>query len=98
MDFLAISVQFVLSFFRKEFEPLILVLIAIVIMIVLIFVIDVIVSTLRLLSTHTLDISVLLVTITYPILDAILIFPAVLIFWAARRVSSRRLDATPEKI
>ena len=84
-------------FFRKEFEPLVLVLIAIVIVIVLIFIIDVIVSTLRLLSNQPIDISILLVTVTYPTLDAIMIFPAVLILWAVRRVSSKRTDTTPEK-
>ena len=84
-------------FFRKEFEPLILILIAIVITIVLVFVLDIIVSTMRLLSTQTADISVLLVTVVYPILDAVLIFPAVLIFWAVRRISSRQRNATPEE-
>ena len=73
-------------FFRKEFEPFILILMAIIIVIVLVFVLDIIVSTMRLLSTQTADISVLLVTIVYPILDAVLIFPAVLIFWAVRRI------------
>ena len=84
-------------FFRKELEPLILILIAIVITIVLVFVLDIIVSTMRLLSTQTADISVLLVTVVYPILDAVLIFPAVLIFWAVRRISSRQRNATPEE-
>ena len=73
-------------FFRKEFEPFILILIAIIILIVLLFVLDVIVSTLRLLSTQEIDFSILLVTLVYPILDAIMIFPAVLIFWAVRRI------------
>jgi hypothetical protein len=77
-------------FFRKEFEPFVLLLIAIGITIVLVFVLDIIVSTMRLLSTQTADFSVLLVTIVYPILDAILIFPAVLIFWGVRRISSKQ--------
>jgi hypothetical protein len=72
-------------FFKKEFEPLVLVLIAIVISIVLVLVLDIIVSILRLLSTQPVDFSILLVTLVYPILDAVLIFPAVLIFWGARR-------------
>jgi hypothetical protein len=84
-------------FFRKEFEPFILILMAIIIVIVLVFVLDIIVSTMRLLSTQTADISVLLVTVVYPILDAVLIFPAVLIFWAVRRISSRHRNATPEQ-
>jgi hypothetical protein len=77
-------------FFRKEFEPFILILIAIGITIILVFVLDIIVSTMRLLSTQTADVSVLLVTIVYPILDAILIFPAVLIFWGVRRIGSKQ--------
>jgi hypothetical protein len=84
-------------FFRKEFEPFILILMAIIIVIVLVFVLDIIVSTMRLLSTQTADISVLLVTVVYPILDAVLIFPAVLIFWAVKRISSRHRNATPEE-
>jgi hypothetical protein len=84
-------------FFRKEFEPFILILMTIIIVIALVFVVDIIASTLRLLSTQTVDISVLLVTIVYPILDAILIFPAALIFWGARRISSERKNATLEQ-
>jgi hypothetical protein len=84
-------------FFRKELEPLVLVLIGIAISIVLIFVLDIIVSILRLLSTQPVDFSILLVTLAYPILDAVMIFPAVLIFAAVRRVSSRRINATPEQ-
>jgi hypothetical protein len=84
-------------FFRKELEPLVLVLIAIAISIALVFVLDIIVSILRLLSAQPVDFSILLVTLAYPILDAIMIFPAILIFGAVRRVSSRRLKDTPEQ-
>jgi hypothetical protein len=77
-------------FFRKEFEPFVLILVAIIIAIALIFVLDSIVSILRLLSTQTVDLSVMLVTLVYPILDAVLFFPAVLIFWAVRRRSRNR--------
>ena len=73
-------------FFRKEFEPFVLILIAIIIVIILVFVLDIILSTLRLLSTQKIDLSIVLVTLVYPILDAVVIFPSVLIFWAARRV------------
>jgi hypothetical protein len=72
-------------FFREEFEPFVLILVAIIISIALIFVLDSIVSILRLLSTQTIDLSVTLVTLVYPILDAVLFFPAILIFWAVRR-------------
>jgi hypothetical protein len=72
-------------FFRKEFELFVLILVAIIIAIALIFVLDSIVSILRLLSTQTIDLPVTLVTLVYPVLDAVLFFPAVLIFWAVRR-------------
>lgn len=76
--------------FRREFEPLVLILIAIIIIIVMIFVLDIIVSALRLISTQELDFSVVLVTLVYPVLDAVLIFPAILIFLAVRRISKRQ--------
>jgi hypothetical protein len=72
-------------FFREEFEPFVLILVAIIIAIALIFVLDTIISILRLLSTQTVDLSVALVTLVYPALDAVLFFPAVFIFWAVRR-------------
>jgi Ca2+/H+ antiporter len=82
-------------FFRKEFELFILILIAIIILIALIFVVDSIVSTLRLLSTQPVDISVVIAAYAaYPVLDAILIFPIVLMFWAVRRISNRHKNAT----
>ena len=84
-------------FFRKEFESFILILIAIIILVPLIFVVDSIVSTLRLLSTQTVDISILIVNATYPILDAIMIFPIVIMFWAVRRINSRCKKATLEE-
>jgi hypothetical protein len=76
--------------FRREFEPLVLILIAIIIIIVMIFVLDIIVSALRLISTQEIDFSVVLVTLVYPVLDAVLIFPAILIFLAVRRISKRQ--------
>jgi hypothetical protein len=76
--------------FRREFESLVLILIAIIIIIVMIFVLDIIVSALRLISTQEIDFSVVLVTLVYPVLDAVLIFPAVLIFLAVRRISARQ--------
>jgi hypothetical protein len=72
-------------FFRKEHELLVLILIAIVISTVLVLVLDIIVSILRLLSDQPVDFSILLSTLVYPILDAALIFPAVLIFWGVRK-------------
>ncbi|HEY9387382.1 MAG TPA: hypothetical protein VIP70_10105 [Nitrososphaeraceae archaeon] len=85
-------------FFRKEFEPFILILIAIIILIALIFIVDSIVSTLRLLSTQPVDISVVIAAYAaYPILDAILIFPIVIMFWAVRRICNRHKNATQEE-
>ena len=84
-------------FFRKEFEPFILVLIAVIILVPLIFIVDTIVSTLRLLSTQTIDISLVIVNASYPILDAIMIFPIAIMFWAVRRINSRRKNATLEE-
>ena len=72
-------------FFRKKFEPLVLVLIAIIISIVLVLVLDIVVSILRLLSAQPVDFSILLATLVYPVLDAALFYPAVLIFWGARK-------------
>ena len=85
-------------FFRKEFEPFILILIAVIILVPLIFIVDTIVSTLRLLSIQTVDISVVIVNAVYPILDAIVIFPLIMIFWAVRRINSRSKNATLEEI
>jgi hypothetical protein len=84
-------------FFRKEFEPFILFLIAVIILVPLIFIVDTIVSTLRLLSSQILDISILIVNAAYPILDAIMIFPIAIMFWAVRRINSRRKNATLEE-
>jgi hypothetical protein len=85
-------------FFRKEFEPFILILIAIIILLALIFIVDSIVSTLRLLSTQPVDISVVIAAYAaYPVLDAILIFPIVIMFWAVRRISNRHKNATLEE-
>lgn len=36
----------------------------------------------------------MVVNVTYPILDAVLIFPIAIMFWAVRRINSRRKDAT----
>src|ERR671910_253192 len=84
-------------FFRREFEPFILILIGVLILVPLIFIVDTIVSTLRLLSTQTVDISLVVVNASYPILDAIVIFPIALMFWGVRRISSRHKNTAPEE-
>jgi hypothetical protein len=84
-------------FFRREFEPSIVILIAVIILVPLILIVDTIVSTLRLLSTQTVDVSVVIVNVVYPILDAILIFPIAMMFWAVRRINNRRKNATLEE-
>jgi hypothetical protein len=83
-------------FFRKEHEPLVLILIAIVISTVLVLVLDIIVSILRLLSEQPVDFSILLSTLVYPILDAALIFPAILIFWGVRKRIIKQKDAAAQ--
>jgi hypothetical protein len=80
-------------FFRKKFEPLVLVLIAIIISIVLVLVLDIVVSILRLLSAQPVDFSILLATMVYPVLDAALFYPAVLIFWGARKRTAAQDNA-----
>jgi hypothetical protein len=52
-------------FFRKEHEPLVLILIAIVISTVLVPILDIIVSILRLLSAQPVGFSILLATLVY---------------------------------
>jgi hypothetical protein len=84
-------------FFRKEHEPLVLILVAIIIATVLVLILDIIVSILRLISTQPVDFSILLLTLVYPILDAALIFPAVLIFWGARKRIVTQENAVQEK-
>ena len=77
-------------FFRTEHEPLVLVLIAVIISTALILVLDIIVSILRLLSAQLVDFSILLA--------AALIFPAVLIFWGARkRIAAQKNVAVQEQ-
>jgi hypothetical protein len=85
-------------FFRKEHEPLVLILVAIIIATVLILLLDIIVSILRLISTQPVDFSILLLTLVYPILDAALIFPAVLIFWGARKRIVTKESAAVEQV
>jgi membrane protein implicated in regulation of membrane protease activity len=84
-------------FFRKEFEPFILILIGILILVPLIFIIDIIVSTMRLLSTQTVNISLVIVNTSYPVLDVIVIFPIALMFWVIRRRTGIQKNETPEQ-
>jgi hypothetical protein len=84
-------------FFRREFEPFILILIGVLILVPLIFIVDTIVSTLRLLSTQTVDISLVVVNASYPILAAIVIFPIALMFWGVRRINSRHKNTAPNE-
>ena len=62
-------------FFRNEFEPFVPILISIISLVALILLVDTMVSTMRLLSTQTLDISLVIINTSYPILDIIMIFP-----------------------
>lgn len=84
-------------FFRNEFEPFILVLVAVIILIPVIFIVDTIVSTLRLLSTQTVDVWVVVKNAAYPTLDAVMIFPTVIMFWGARRITRRHKNSMEEE-
>lgn len=84
-------------FFRNEFEPFILILVAVIILIPVIFIVDTIVSTLRLLSTQTVDVWVVVKNAAYPTLDAVMIFPTVIMFWGARRITRRPKNSMEEE-
>ena len=84
-------------FFRNEFEPFILILVAVIILIPVIFIVDTIVSTLRLLSTQTVDVWVVIKNAAYPTLDAVMIFPTVIMFWGARRITKRQKNHIAEE-
>jgi TRAP-type C4-dicarboxylate transport system permease small subunit len=83
--------------FRNEFEPFIPILISIIILVALILLVDTMVSTMRLLSTQTLDISLVIVNTTYPILDAIMIFPIAMMYWTIRRRSKYKKSIPEEQ-
>jgi hypothetical protein len=74
-------------FFRNEFEPFVPILISIIFLVALILLVDTMVSAMRLLSIKALDISLVIVNTSYPILDAILIFPIAMMYWTIRRRS-----------
>jgi len=68
---------------RKAFiQPHVVVLVSVIIVISLAYMVDLVVSTSQLLSSHEEAHGVLLVNIAYPILDGILLVPAVLILWS----------------
>lgn len=73
-------------------------LVAIIVIIVLFYVINLILSISGLLSTEKPDVYVLVVTLAYPILDAILLVPAILIFWIVRKISSSLKKQEEQKI
>ena len=71
-------------FFRMEFDPFVLVLVGVIIVIVLFFILYLIVTI-----SYT--------DLVYPVLDAILIFPALLIFLAVARKTRKNPTANFEK-
>jgi hypothetical protein len=83
-------------FFRNEFELFVPILISIIILVPLILLVDTMISTMRLLSTQALDISVVIVNTTYPILDVIMIFPVAMMYWIIRRRSKYK-NGVPEE-
>jgi len=84
-------------FFRNEFDPFILILVAVIILIPVIFIVDSIVSTLRLLSTQTVDVWVVIKNAAYPTLDTVMIFLTVIMFWGARRMTRRHKNAVADE-
>jgi hypothetical protein len=83
--------------FRNEFEPFVPILISIIILVALILLVDTMVSTMRLLSIQTLDISLVIVNTTYPILDTIMIFPIAMMYWTIRRRSKYKNNIPEEQ-
>jgi hypothetical protein len=83
-------------FFRNEFEPFVPILISIIFLVALILLVDTMVSTMRLLSTQTLDISLVIINTSYPILDIIMIFPVAMMYWTIRRRSKYK-NGIPEE-
>lgn len=73
-----------LYIFRKEMEPHTIGIMAVIVTISLIYIIIIILSASSLLTFQKQDISVTLLTLAYPILDATLLVPAVLILWVRR--------------
>ena len=68
---------------RKAYiQPHVVALVSVIIVISLAYMVDLVVSTSQLLSSHEVAFGVLLVDIAYPILDGILLVPAVLILWS----------------
>ena len=83
MYFLAISYLSLYNMLRKTFiQSHVVVLVSVIIVISLAYMVDLVVSTSQLLSSHEVAFGVLLVDIAYPILDGILLVPAVLILWS----------------
>jgi hypothetical protein len=70
--------------FRKELEVLTIGIIATAVTISLTYIILIILSVSSLLAFQKQELSVTILTIAYPILDAILLFPAILILWIRR--------------
>jgi hypothetical protein len=73
-----------LYIFRKELELLNIGIIAVIVTISLTYIILIILSVSSLLTFQKQELSVTILTIAYPILDAILLIPAVLIIWIPR--------------
>ena len=76
--------------FRKELEPHAIGIIILIVALSLMYIVILILSASSLLSTQKVGTSVLILTLTYPILDGILLVPAVLIFWMRSTITSEK--------
>ena len=87
----------VLYILRNELEANNIAIVAVVVTISLTYIILIILSISSLLAFEKQAISVTILTISYPILDAILLVPAVLIFWIRRNTVTSYYKSSTEK-
>jgi hypothetical protein len=76
--------------FRKELEPHTFGIIVLIVTLSIMYTVVLILSASSLLSTQHVGTSILILTLTYPILDWILLVPAALIFWMRRTIISEK--------
>jgi hypothetical protein len=84
--------------FRKELEAHAIGLIVSFVTLSLIYVVILILTASSLLSTQKVGTSMLILTLTYPILDGILLVPAVLIFWMRSTITPKKGEKTYQQL
>lgn len=82
---------------RKELQAHTIGIIATIVVIFLTYIVLLILSASSLLSTQKAEISILILTLTYPILDGILLVPAALIFWISATTSQEKGEKTDQQ-